>query len=492
MEEFTPSKDSISLYKNILSSGAILLRCEPHVHGPGTVLNIHFKGSDVFDKYLEALENNVPALSAIGITDYYSTDVYEAVVEAKNSGRLPLCNLIFPNIEMRLDTATTNGKWVNIHLLVSPVVSNHLEELRRFLARISFGAYNDSFHCTKDDIIRLGKKTDPSITEERKALEIGSIQFKVSKRQLEEEYNLSAWAKANILIAVAGGEDGSGGVREAADTTLRLEMENFAVFFFASSPVQRVFWLGKKNLSPEQIEERYGSLKPCMHGSDAHTHEDVGVPKLSRYTWIKGVPEYDSLRQACIEPEGRAFVGEFPPLGANPSQVINQVSINGTNWCATPKIKLNPGLIAIIGARGSGKTALAEIIAAGCDAIPDESFNDMRDKSFLNRAKTELTSATVSLDWGAERQTEERSLYFQNNSSDKYPMARYLSQQFVDDLCSSDGVTDKLLKEVERIIFNAHDVNQREGTINFEGLLELKSSQPQANRQAEELSLQDL
>ena len=492
MKEPAPSEDSISLNKKILPSGANWLRWEPHVHGPGTVLNNQFKGTDIFEKYLTALENNAPSLSAIGITDYYSTDVYEAVIQAKKEGRLSSCDLIFPNIEMRLDTGTVSGAWVNIHLLVSPEDSNHLDELRRFLSRINFDAFDDSFHCTKEDIIRLGKKADPSIIDERKAQEVGSVQFKVSKRQLVDEYGRSAWAKANILIAVAGGDDGAGGVRESADTTLRQEIEKFADIIFASSPAQRDFWLGKKSsMTPDQIEERYGALKPCMHGSDAHTHATVGVPTLNRYTWIKGASQFDSLRQACIEPEGRAFVGEFPPLGANPSQVIKHVSINGTNWCQTPKINLNAGLIAIIGARGSGKTALAEIIAAGCDAIPDKSFNNMRDKSFLNRAKPELVGATVSLDWEAGRQNE-RSLYFQNDASDKYPMARYLSQQFVDDLCSSDGVTDKLLKEVERIIFNAHDVNQREGTIDFTGLLELKSFQPKATRQAEEASLQEL
>lgn len=491
MEKFLLPQSSIISSENILSSGACWLRWEPHVHGPGTVLNNQFKGSNTFERYLTALEDKVPSLSAIGITDYYSTDVYEAVVQAKIDGRLSLCDLIFPNIEMRLDTGTVGGGWVNIHLLVSPEDPNHLDELRRFLSRIYFDAFDDSFHCTKEDIIKLGKKSDPLIIDERKALEAGSVQFKVSKRQLVEEFNRSAWAKANILIAVAGGDDGAGGVRESADTTLRQEIEKLANIIFASSPAQRDFWLGKKSKTADQIVERYGALKPCMHGSDAHTHASVGTPILNRYTWIKGKSQFDSLRQACIEPEGRAFVGESPPLGANPSQVIKRVSISGTNWCETPKINLNAGLIAIIGARGSGKTALAEIIAAGCDAIPNESFNNVHDKSFLNRAKPELIGATVSLEWTTSRRIE-RSLYFQSDASDKYPMARYLSQQFVDDLCSSDGVTDKLLKEVERIIFHAHDVNQREGTIDFASLLEFKSAHPRAIRQAEEVSLQEL
>ncbi len=58
-----------------------------------------------------------------------------------------------------------------------------------------------------------------------------------------------------------------------------------------------------------------------------------------------------------------------------PSQVISQVEIDNALWAGTPTIALNHGLIAIIGARGSGKTALADVIAAGCDAITEAGWN---------------------------------------------------------------------------------------------------------------------
>jgi ABC-type lipoprotein export system ATPase subunit len=481
-----------NIVNNTLSSGATWLRWEPHIHGPGTVLNDQFKGSDAFDRYLTDLDAVTPALRAIGITDYYSTEVYELVVEAKRNGKLPQCELLFPNIELRLDVGTVSGSFVNIHLLVCPDEEDHLEKIYRFLSQLSFRAHGDNFHCTKADLIRLGKLTDPLIIDDRKALELGAIQFKVSRTQLQDEYYASDWAKANIVIAVAGGSDGSGGLDRAADKTLREEIDKFAHVIFASASNQRDFWLGKKALNAEQIRSRYRSLKPCMHGSDAHKPEDVGAPKNDKFTWIKGVAQFDSLRQACIDPEGRAFVGQNPPLGANPSQTILEVNINDTSWCETPKLNLNPGLVTIIGARGSGKTALAEIIAAGCDAISYGHIDGEMNKSFLNRARPELNGASVTLNWGSGRDTELRSLYQINSSPDKFPMARYLSQQFVDDLCSSDGVTDKLLKEVERIIFSSHDVNQREGTIDFSELLELRASRPRAARQQEELSLQDL
>jgi hypothetical protein len=71
------------LENNILPAGATWLRWEPHIHGPGTVLNDQFKGSDAFNTYLSDLEGVTPVLRAIGITDYYSSEVYEMVAEAK-------------------------------------------------------------------------------------------------------------------------------------------------------------------------------------------------------------------------------------------------------------------------------------------------------------------------------------------------------------------------------------------------------------------------
>jgi hypothetical protein len=267
---------------------------------------------------------------------------------------------------------------------VSPDKSDHLAELRRFLARLTFKVLEDSFCCNLDDLIKLGRHANPKIQDRAAALEYGSRQFKVSFDQLKEVYRASAWAQANILIAVAGNlTDGTSGVRDGADTILREEVEKFAHVIFASGPKQRDFWLGQGVLSPDEIRHRYGSLKPCLHGSDAHNHESVGVPQQDRYSWIKGSLEFDALRQACIEPAGRAYVGEAPPMGATPSQVIHCVDILDAPWVTTPALQLNPGLVAIIGGRGSGKTALADIIAAGCDALSGQ----VNRQSFLYRAR---------------------------------------------------------------------------------------------------------
>lgn len=472
----------------MLNRGSEWRRWEPHIHAPGTAMNNQFSGPTAWADYLSALEKATPTIEAIAVTDYYVTDTYEEVLRHKALGRLPKAALIFPNVELRLDVATAKGGFVNLHLFVSPEDPKHIEELQRLLSRLQFNVMQDRFDCTRADLIRLGKKADPNITDDRAALAYGANQFKVNFQKLREVFSESGWAKKNILIAVAGGAtDGTSGVREAADQTIRREIEGFAHVIFASSVAQREFWLGDRDLSPAEMRARYGGLKPCLHGSDAHKLEDVATPFGDRFSWIKGGLEFDALRQACIDPAGRAYVGAEPPASATPSQVISQIEILDSPWAATPVIPLNPGLVAIIGARGSGKTALADVIAAGCDSITDEAWNadEWANPSFLVRARPLIGQGKVKVSWSAGEPSVRALDGSDANGPFAYERVRYLSQQFVEELCSSNGLTDGLLREIERVIFEAHPDDERDGALDFEELLEQRATRHRLARERE-------
>ncbi|MGX9943171.1 TrlF family AAA-like ATPase [Bradyrhizobium denitrificans] len=464
-----------------VSRGSEWHRWEPHIHAPGTILEDRFPAGG-WDHYLKALEAAAPKLRAIGVTDYCVTRSYERVLAHKDQGRLPDCDLLFPNIELRLNTGTVKGNFVNIHLLACPDDPNHVAELNRFLAQLTFSAFNDKFACTPSDLMRLGRRSDPTKTDEEDALRHGCIQFKVSLDNLIEAHRME-WARENILIAVSGNADGTSGVKDAADATLREEIEKAAHAIFASSLKQRDFWLGHGKASVEELRARYGGSKPCIWGSDAHELQKVGRPAEDRFCWIKGAPSFDALRQASLDPE-RAYVAPEPPSWAAPSQIIEEVTILGARWAKTPLLKLNPGLVAVIGARGSGKTALADVIAAGCDSY--ESSEDR--PSFLDRAAEHLEGAGVTLTWGSGDQTTAALDSPVNWSSETYPRARYLSQQFVETLCSIEGMPN-LIREIERVIFEAHPSLERDGAIDFDELLELRAREYRDSRKLEETSL---
>lgn len=469
-------------------------RWEPHIHAPGTILNNQFGATEPWDVYLTTLEGLTPQIEAIAVTDYYVTDTYEKLLKHKADGRLPGVSLLFPNIELRLDVAAKTG-FVNVHLLVSPEDPDHLSELKRILKRLQFGAHNNCFDCSREELIRLGKRSDRTIVDDGAALRHGATQFKVNFDQLRKVIHDSEWAKKNILIAVAGAAgDGTSGLRQAADATIRQEIEKFAHIIFSSSPAQREFWLGQRGVTIEGLRSRYDGCKPCLHGSDSHDQKSVGQPVDNRFSWIKGALEFDALRQACIDPEGRAYVGEQPPRSAMPSQVISHIKIENADWASTPDIPLNPGLVAIIGARGSGKTALADVIASGCDAIAPSGWDadENISPSFLARARRLIGNATTTLTWGGGA-TVTRALDGSDaNGHMSFPRARYLSQQFVEELCSAKGVCDGLVDEIERVIFESHSQDDREWALDFAELREQRTVRFQQAREREAKAITDI
>jgi hypothetical protein len=390
----------------------------------------------------------------------------------KEEGRLSNVSLMFPNVEMRLDIKTEKKKPINIHLLFSPDDTNHVEEIERILSRLEFEFDGKTYSCTISGLQNLGKAFDPNQTDSQAATRIGANQFKITLEKLRALFRRDKWMQKNCLIAVSGSSnDGTSGLKEDDSfVAMRREIERFADIIFASTPSQRDFWIGNNPKHDRHyIEQTFGSLKPCLHGSDAHRDEKVGAPDLDRYCWIKGDLIFESLRQAVIEPAKRVWIGNTPPDHSSPPISISQIDLQETPWLANKTIQLNDGLIAIIGSRGSGKTALVDIIAAGAGAIRA----DFGESSFLKRASDPVDyigSSGVTLSW-SDNSTKNAPLlpdYFDEEAAGDIC---YLSQHFVERLCSSAGLAEDLRREMERVIFEATEPTERLETNSFEELL---------------------
>ncbi|WP_371420054.1 hypothetical protein [Tardiphaga sp.] len=72
------------------------------------------------------------------------------------------------------------------------------------------------------------------------------------------------------------------------------------------------------------------------------------------------------------------------------------MTVSNVTFLSEPVMPLNPGLVGIIGARGSGKTALSDFIALGASAF---SLHSNR-LSFIERAREHLAGTRVDLGWG--------------------------------------------------------------------------------------------
>jgi energy-coupling factor transporter ATP-binding protein EcfA2 len=187
---------------------------------------------------------------------------------------------------------------------------------------------------------------------------------------------------------------------------------------------------------------------------------------------------------AISHPPAGSASGDAPNT-AVPSQTVTEISVDGAPWLQTPRLALDPGLVTIIGARGSGKTALAEMIAAGCDAIPP----GLNTRAFLYRARVFLKDVSVTVRWAAGEPGTRSLAAAGEGGRGAGPRARYLSQQFVEELCASDGVSSGLLREIERIVFESHDVTDRDGAVDFQELLTRRAARYRELRAREEAAL---
>ncbi|OXC72127.1 TrlF family AAA-like ATPase [Caballeronia sordidicola] len=450
--------------------GSLWHRWDPHLHVPGTALNDQYSGKDPWESFLAAAEATNPPLRALGITDYFGIEGYERTIEYKKRGRLANVGFIFPNVELRLSIETSRASAVNIHLLFCPDDADHVERVHRFLRELQFSYEKEVFRCERVDLIRLGRAYNPKIVDDGAARTEGANQFKVTLEDLKKAFQNSVWAQKNVLFAVAGGEkDGTSGLRDetASFAAMRKELERFVHIIFSGNPKQTSFWLGNEALSVDELHRQYGGPKPCLHGSDAHSTGKVGAPDIKRLCWIKGDLTFESLRQVCIEPGERVFIGEEPPKGALRGNTIDSIAVSNAPWLSKSSVDLNAGLVAIIGARGSGKTALADLIAAGGLALSPR----LNEKSFISRAKAYLEPSEARLHWTSGDDTWNGLTATDMEELLDHPHVQYMSQQFVDQLCSADGPNDELVDEIERVIFNAHPYPERLGADTFQELL---------------------
>jgi len=458
-------------------------RWDPHIHAPGTLFEDSFGGD--WEAYFKAIEESTPRIRALGVTDYFCIQTYKEVRKRKAAeGRLKEVEFLFPNVEMRLEIKTAKQQGINLHLLFSPDDPQHETTIERILGRLHFRFGEQDYACNKQELIDLGRAFDPKQTDERGAHKTGANLFKVSFPELQKLFrNEHKWLSNNCLVAVAGSKnDGTAGTQDDSSFAgLRQEVERFADIIFASTPSQREFWLGKTPKADRKtIEEKYRFLKPCMHGCDAHWVAKVGDPDADRMCWVKGDLSFEALRQVVLEPEDRVRIGPAPPVGPSPSETMKSVTLKDAPFVATPTLPINSGLIAIIGARGSGKTAMMEFLAAGASALTSKAMAS----SFIQRAGPLLGEAEVEITWA---DTEKHSAqlhdpYGWRTDDVAEVKVRYLSQQFVENLCSASGLATELRQEMERVVFEATEQGNRMQCDNFAELSAISLAPVQMSR----------
>ena len=384
----------------------------------------------------------------------------------RGAGRIQNIDLLIPNIEFRIAPPSDKATALNIHLLVCPDDPEHEQKITNALGRLSWEYNGQIYSCVPDQLIALGHAFDPDATSNSTALSVGVLQFKVDFTTLRDWIKKEHWLRNNSIVVASAGKDGLSGFRQDGSWSgFREEITRFSDMIFSGRPGERIFWLGQRKPEEDIPKiEKLGGFKPCIHGSDAHEIATLFKPDEDRFCWIKSDPTFEGLRQVLYEPEDRVFIGPTPPVYHDEASTIESVSLKSSDgWFEDVTIPFNAGLISVIGQKGSGKSALAEVISYSAGSWETEEKG-----SFIRRAGEHLHDLEINLNWGDGKPTSVR--LGEDQSGDQ--RVRYLSQRFVERLCSDDHIGDELIKEIEAVVFSYIDETD---TLNGSSFSELRA-----------------
>lgn len=459
------------MIKKYFPRGSEWRKWDLHVHSPASVHN-DFPGTNPAEKwnnYFTKLRS-LTDISVLGITDYFSVEGFKKV---RDEGNLTNLDLLLPNVELRILPVTDAETPINMHIIFSPDIVDDLDT--KFFSSLDFSYQGENFKCLRPDLIKLGKKyrNDNSLVDDI-AYKNGIEQFKTTVDKIQSIFSKDRKLRDKSIVIVSNSSrDGTSGIAHSSLAATRQEIYRFAKCIFSSNPNDKEYFLGKGTDSVEEVKRKYGELKACVHGSDAHKIEEICFPcsKRSlpnhncltnveqcdlRYCWIKADPTFEGLKQIIFEQEDRVHIGKELPYKIGQNKTIKSISLGNSNaWFKDEELVLNSDMISVIGGKGSGKTALLDLIAfAGNKDWAEISESD---NNFLGKARKELSNLTVSLSWYNEEPDScnfnEPSLFNKKNElSDRTKKIVYLSQGYITKLCSKDS-TLRLQEQIERVIF---------------------------------------
>ena len=319
------------------------------------------------------------------MTDYFSIEGYKKVIEYQKAGR---CKdvLFFPNVEFRVDTIVYKekdtvpgrGRRLNLHVLFSPDVPiREIEE--DFLHNLEFVYEQDPYDRTytmklkQANLEAFGKRLRSGHDSflQYSELYVGCMNAVVKTDQIKDL--LQTRFKGKCLIVLAQ-QDLSLLDWDSQNHAQRKQLMQLSHALFSSNEKDRKFCLGLVHKTKSEYLKEFIYFKPCIWGSDAHDFSERFLRPTTeagetRYCWLKCEPTWEGLMQILYEPEERVRIQEGNPETTKSIYTLSSFSIQGTTVNNRLKISqtdlsLNPNLVAIIGGRGSGKTALLDLIAS--------------------------------------------------------------------------------------------------------------------------------
>ena len=463
-----------------------------HLHAPGTKLNDQFRVDygDVWNEYCRKLHES--DVVAFGITDYFSADGYFRAL-AEFSTRYPNSEKLFlPNIELRTgDVVNKAQEEVNTHLLFNPFRSDYETKIRSFLQSLK----------TSKTESEGGRNIRASELTEKRNFEEATTTREFIREALEETYGRDADLLDCLLIITAANNDGIRPERgKKRKHLITDEIDKFSDGFFGN--VANVdYYL---NCKRGEDKSEYFDPKPVLSGCDAHSLDELDE-RLGQVvsntdgivlepTWIKADLTFEGLKQIIFEPQNRVLISEEPEIERrvreNKTKYIDSLHVtcideyqgqHGT-WFDDEKILLGKELVAIIGNKGSGKSAVTDIIGLlgnsynqtteGSGRSPDELFSFLNKEKFLKRGCAKNFSGTLFwYDGAPDRKSLDDKIA--RNLPEK---VEYLPQKYLERICANIA-DDEFRATLNEVIFRYVKDAQSYGQTNLDDLIAYMTQQ---------------
>lgn len=466
-----------------------------HLHAPRTKQNDQFHtpgGADIWDEYCRRLHES--DVQAFGITDYFSADCYLAAVAEYRKRYAECQKIFFLNIELRTNYVVNKAEEeVNVHLIFNPFQPDHENRIRSFLGALKITRTDSSGRDIK--AAELTRTTDfESATTTREYI----------REALVGTYGRDADLLDYVLIVSAANNDGiraKPGAKRKAE--ISDELDKFSNAFFGNAG--NVAYFLKTDRAEDRLE--YTEPKPVLSGCDAHSLADLDA-KLGQTittptdgvvlepTWIKADLTYEGLKQIVFEPANRVHIGAEPEaerrVRQNGTRYIESLHIDCIAgyqeeqhgaWFCDERIVLGKELVAVIGNKGSGKSAVTDVIGllgnshnqiskGRAGGKSEELFSFLNKEKFLKGGCAKHFEAT--LNW-YEGEPDKKALDAQT-ATHLPEKVEYLPQKYLERICANIA-DDEFRATLNEVIFRYVTPQDQYGKSNLDDLIKYRTQQ---------------
>ncbi|MBD5439280.1 MAG: hypothetical protein HDR37_12100 [Treponema sp.] len=420
---------------NDFSRGSEWRKWDLHLHTASSY--DAYKGNDADDILCKQIEEN--NISVVAITDHFVIDK-SRIENLKNKVQN---TVFFPGVELRTDKGSCN---IHIILLFAPEIDlkNLEEDFNAFKRSKAKNQENDeTIYWDFSDIKEFAKEHKALMSLHAGGKDKG-IDDKIKnhtdfQRAVKEEY-------ANVI--------------DIFEVSKLKDVEDYKRIVFPNIKFQ----------------------KPLIICSDNHNPNDYIKNHRDIWLWIKADTTFEGLKQILQEPEGRVYVGGEPPILSNISnnktKYIDTLSIkpvsdydnNFGEWFNN-EIKFNKELVAIIGNKGNGKSAIADIIANCCDCHEQQYFSFLNENKFRDGKIAQHFEATVTFKSGTSYSKNLNT----HDVAENQALVKYLPQGYFESICNDLQKEKNLNKEIETVVFQYIDDAEKLGASSFSELISKKT-----------------